>query len=272
MLGSRRTADKGVMTAALAVAVVGTLALLHAGVGAAPGRRTGVHASRLMHGARHGAPAPAAHLVALGDSVATGFACGCDGYPTVLAGQLAEQHGLAADVVDDAVNGLTTAGLLRQLQDPDVRNDVSRATVVTVTIGANDFDESSAGRGSCVSPQLACYQQALAGLPDRMSAALTAVRAAAPTAQVVLTDYWNVFQDGQVAAQQGPAAVAAGRDLTARVNEVLEQTARAAGVVYVDLDAPFHSADPTPLLTSDGDHPSAAGASVIARAVAQALA
>jgi lysophospholipase L1-like esterase len=91
---------------------------------------------------------------------------------------------------------------------------------------------------------------------------------------VLVTDYWNVFRDGQVALDSDGAAE---RDWSVRVtnaaNAAICKAARIQGATCVDLVAPFKGSgdrDPTPLLADDGDHPNAAGMKVIVAALMKA--
>lgn len=79
----------------------------------------------------------AAGYVALGDSITAGY--GLAEESPCFAELVARQNGLS--LANHAVNGLTSAGLLAQLQDPDgaLCGDVAAADVVTVTIGGNDL-------------------------------------------------------------------------------------------------------------------------------------
>lgn len=66
--------------------------------------------------------------------------------------------------------------------------------LITVTIGANDVQRCvSRSPGGPMSVDYACVQQGLATVATRLPAALGALRAAAPDAQIVVTDYYNPF-------------------------------------------------------------------------------
>jgi lysophospholipase L1-like esterase len=87
---------------------------------------------------------------------------------------------------------------------------------------------------------------------------------------VLVTGYWNVFEDGAVARDSFPdVGVRATRRLTRLANAAIQQDARATGATYVDLYAPFNGpvsrGDTTRLLAADGDHPNAAGQALIAQ-------
>jgi lysophospholipase L1-like esterase len=207
-------------------------------------------------------------LVALGDSVPAGTACACLPFPVRAARAL----GPTAVARDLARPGQDTPGLLAQLDEPDTVAALRRAGGVTVTIGANDFDEDSAEDGRCSDPS-ACWADELAALRADVPRLLDRLeRLVRPGVPVVVTGYWNVFRDGAVAAARGPAYVRASTALTEAVNDVLEGAAHDAGQAYVDLAGPFsRSGDVTSLLAADGDHPNARGHRLIAEQLVPAL-
>ena len=86
---------------------------------------------------------------------------------------------------------------------------------------------------------------------------------------VLVTGYWNVFEDGAVARRDYPdVGVRATQRLTGLVNDGIRAAADRGGATYVDLSVPFDGprtgGDPTRLLGPDGDHPNAAGQDLIA--------
>ncbi|QNE16764.1 SGNH/GDSL hydrolase family protein [Kribbella qitaiheensis] len=149
---------------------------------------------------------------------------------------------------------------------------VSGADVDLLTIGANDFGDhhdeiveascAKAGAGDCVSDELAQLSSDLRRILSR----LRQLRADRPTTALV-TGYWDVFEDGQVARQNFSAdGIAATVDLTKRVNAVIAAATIAEGAMSVELSGPFQRAgDITKLLAPDGDHPDAAGHQLIAQ-------
>lgn len=216
------------------------------------------------------------HVVALGDSVPSGAACGCDPFPVLYGRLLAHHTGGRVTVDDEGVNGLDTAGLLAQLRQPAVAGAVRRAGVVLVTIGANDFADhhddvtgGGCGAGSeCVDDEVGAMREGLAAVLDRVRA----LRNRHPTT-VLVTGYWNVFEDGDVAVgASGAAGLEASLTLTRRVNAAIQGAARSAGAAYVDLFPAFQASghDITGLLADDGDHPDAAGHALIARILLRA--
>jgi lysophospholipase L1-like esterase len=222
-------------------------------------------------------PTPALRVVALGDSVTAGTACNCSAFPAVYGGLLGRRTGASVTVDNLGVSGLDSAGLLGQLDQAD--SAVAGADVVLLTIGANDFgdhhDEITEGRcapadgGDCVSDEL----EQLSGNLNRILTRIRALREARVTT-VLVTGYWNVFEDGEVARQAfPPEGVAATVELTRRVNKVVAAVSASHGAAYVDLFGPFENrgrVGVTRLLAADGDHPDAAGHLLIAQVLAQA--
>lgn len=218
-------------------------------------------------------------VVGLGDSVTAGTACGCEDFVRLYATGLARRWNRVVRASNLGKGGLTSAGLVARLEgDPAVRSQVAAADVVLVTIGANDVlpalrawdDGSGQDQATCGG---ACEDDDLDRVDADVRAALRDVhqlRAGRPTL-VLVTTYWNVFEDGDVArADRGAAYLRWSDGLTRRLNEGLEQAARSENAVPVDLYGPFKAdgqRDPTRLLAGDGDHPNAAGHRVITSAL-----
>ncbi|MDQ6641343.1 MAG: SGNH/GDSL hydrolase family protein, partial [Actinomycetota bacterium] len=142
---------------------------------------------------------------------------------------------------------------------------------VVITIGANDFSyrHDDVTSGACHADCLADTIQHVASVVTEIVATVHQLRAGEPTA-VLLTGYWNVFEDGAVARRLFPlAGLAASAELTEKVNNALHQVAVNNGAAYVDLydvfDGPDAPGDVTTLLADDGDHPNAEGHGLIAR-------
>lgn len=212
-------------------------------------------------------------VVALGDSVPSGAACGCVPFPEVYGTLLSQRTGTSVTVSNDAVSELDTTGLLAQFQQTSLTDQVRRADVVLVTIGANDFldHHDDVLQGSCgTTPTSDCLSDELASMRSHLTSVLAevgALRHGEPTS-VLVTGYWNVFEDGQVAQKAaGLSGLAASIQLTRTVNTAIESVATAAGAQYVDLYRPFQDRSGTDidsLLSPDGDHPNAAGHRLIA--------
>lgn len=144
---------------------------------------------------------PRAVVVGLGDSVTAGTNCGCTDFITQYAAQLPALDGGPAIATNDGTPGLTTDGLVQNLtSDGPTRAAVAGSTIVIITIGANDLGPLLAtwqANGCSVT----CYQPAVTTMGQgvrRVLALVDGLRAGRPTTLLV-TDYWNVFQDGDVA-------------------------------------------------------------------------
>ena len=214
-------------------------------------------------------------VVSLGDSVTAGDGCDCTDFITAYAAGLPHPGRASAVPVNLGQGGLTSDGLLSELStDPRTRHDVRRAGTVVITIGANDLVPlvNVWGEGGC---QAACYGPPTVKTGKTVQRVVQQVHALNATALVMVTTYWNVFEDGDVAeALRGASFLPWSDAVTRAANKEICAAARRATAVCVDLYAPFKgqlgAEDPTPLLEDDGDHPNAAGHQLIARALLRA--
>lgn len=223
-------------------------------------------------------------VLGLGDSVTSGAHCDCTPFVEQLGALLAARDHVRADPVNLGTDGATVADLVQQLAEPDTRRQVAAADVVVVTIGANDlqpaldrWDSSPVSTGAeqtCVGgPDEATLDQVGADVGTVLEK-VAALRAGRPT-RVLVTEYWNVFEDGAVgAADRGTAYLRWSDALTRCLNRHLCTAAHAHQATCVDLYTAFKGdgrADPTSMLADDGDHPDAAGHALIARTLLAAL-
>ncbi len=212
-------------------------------------------------------------VVGLGDSVTSGYHCDCTPFVQQYAALTARRTGRPMTADNLGVNGLTTSGLLAQLGSSDVAQPVSGADIVLVTIGANDAAESLArwSAGHCDQACLQAGADEVGSTLDEVLDRIRTLRDGLPT-EILVTTYWNVVQDGVVARGGFSAAYLRASDtLTRAVNAAICTSATASAASCVDLYRPFKqdgSADPTPLLAADGDHPDAAGHALVARTLA----
>jgi lysophospholipase L1-like esterase len=213
-------------------------------------------------------------VLAMGDSVPSGAACQCQPFPETYGDLLSKRTGTQVTVDNRAVGGLDTAGLVTQLRQPDMEDAVRRADVFLLTIGANDFGDHHAEvvHGECGTGDVDCVSDELTAMGDRLESVLARIRSlrqGRPTT-ILVTGYWNVFQDGDVARRDfGERGLQAALHLTERANQVIRSVSDRAGARYVDIFAPFErpGADVTSLLAPDGNHPDAAGHELIARSL-----
>ncbi len=212
-------------------------------------------------------------VMALGDSVPYGTACGCTPYPQLTGAALSRVVGRHISVDNDAVPGYRSSNVLDGLEhSADVEEDVRTSGVFLIEIGANDvsFSGSCGTDSSCYLPKVPQTADNIRHIIDRLHQ-LTRGR----PIELVLVDYWNVWLGGRYAAAQGPAYVATADALTAAVDDVIRSAAAADRSHYVDLRTlfrgPDQDEDESDLLAPDGDHPNSAGQQLIAAAVERAL-
>ena len=214
-------------------------------------------------------------VVALGDSVTAGSACDCTPFPELYAAALSARGPAKVRAANLGQSGLTTTGLVDQLGGRSTREALSGAARVVVTIGANDLlplIERRAASGCDAS----CSQPSVDQMGEGLARALARVRSDDPALQQLLvTTYWNVFEDGDVAdALRGPGFADWSDGVTKAANAAICRDAAAASATCVDLYTPFVGTDgqrnPTSLLADDGDHPNAAGHAVVAAALLKA--
>lgn len=216
-------------------------------------------------------------MVALGDSVTSGGPCGCTPFPQQYAADIAKVRGVPTTADNLGVGGLDSSVLLADLRDPTSVDSaaVKSADIDLVTIGANDFADHhldvtqgqcrQGGNNDCVQDELARMRSNVSAILNRIHHLRRHLRTA-----LLVTGYWNVFEDGDVARSSFPdIGVKATQELTRRVNDAIRRAALAGGATFVDLYAPFNGpearGDVTHLLGSDGDHPNQGGQALIAR-------
>lgn len=220
--------------------------------------------------------------VALGDSVTAGSACGCTAFPALYATAAGAYYGVPVTMQNLGAGGLSSTQLVAVLAKTDsVESRALRsADIDLITIGANDFgdDHDDVTAGVCSGAKNdECTADELRQLGQNITDIVSTIhrdRGSRPTT-ILITGYWNVFEDGEVARSSFSAAGrAATKKLTASVNQTIEAAAHASGASYVDLAGPYDQADPdqdpTSLLAPDGDHPNAAGHALIARTLVSA--
>jgi len=212
-------------------------------------------------------------VVGVGDSVTSATVCACTGFVESYAAHLPAEAGGPAREVNLGTDGLTADGLRVLMTTPSpTAAGVAQGDILLVTIGANDL-MPLLSRWRATGCPASCYSPAVdavgADVRDILTAA-KALRGQRPT-RILVTDYWNVFADGDIArASEGPGYLRWSDELTRALNSRICSVARNAGAICVDLYTPFKGdggLNPTGLLAADGDHPNAAGNRIISSAL-----
>jgi lysophospholipase L1-like esterase len=208
-------------------------------------------------------------VVGIGDSVTSGLTCDCEPFVELYATGLALRPGLRTSSVNLGVPGSTSSDVLQSLtQVGAFRDQVAKADVLLVTTGANDLNGLELkGPAGCPAT---CYTPLIDSVGRNVGLIVDAARAAQPDhpPTVLVTDYWNVFEDGAVGIAENGSAFQSWSDALTRAESAqICDAAQRAGATCVSLYAPFKasgSAGTTRLLGADGDHPNAAGHRLIA--------
>ena len=215
-------------------------------------------------------------LVGLGDSVPEASTCGCTGYVGLLGQALHAATRRPVVVHNDASGGATTSDVEQDLRGGQTAADLVHADVVTVEVGANDFDLDRVDDPTCLPANASCWAGTLTGVSTGLTDIVAGIRDidTNPHLQIALVGYWNVTVDGDVGAARGSDFVAGSDALTRDVNDTIKAVARSSHAIYVDAYTPFKGAgslDPTSALLDDGDHLNAEGHAIMESAVFDAL-
>jgi lysophospholipase L1-like esterase len=208
-------------------------------------------------------------IVALGDSVPSGYHCNCTPYPQLSAQGLASTTGQTVTATHDAVAGYTTTNVLNQLNsDTTAIDQVRKADVVEINIGANDVPWNGQKCGTsvdCYAPLVPPMQENLASIVSRVKNLTSGHKVL-----IVLLDYWSIWLGGTYARNQGHAYVQAARRMTAQVDSAIKTTASQTGSSYVSerraFKGPSFGYIESHYLATDGEHPNAAGHQALASA------
>ena len=216
-------------------------------------------------------PAPGIPLtyVALGDSYpAGGGPVGGESYVDHYEDLIERRSETEVEVTDLAVSGATTADLLTTISGAEAKTALQQAHLVTVTIGGNDFLQAA---GECRT-DLACLNGTVDDIEVRLVEVATRVRAEAPDALILMTNYPDVVAGNPAALSfLGYGSFEAAREVSMRSSEMVCSVAERNDMTCVDVYRAFNGNDGRTsawgegLLAVDIIHPSAEGHRLIAR-------
>lgn len=130
-------------------------------------------------------------LVALGDSMATGYGVGLDEvYTQQYAALLEDELDITVTVRSHATNELTTVAEWVEVvaTDESLRTDLREAEIVTLWLGFHDIGEAVFGgcTGDWPDPLKACFEEATASMPSDFDELLASIKDLVPEEATVL--------------------------------------------------------------------------------------
>lgn len=194
----------------------------------------------------------------LGDSLArgTGDETGL-GIGGRLVDELKKTRPTVKPAVNIAVNGSRTADLEAQLRSPNVQTLIGQSNVIVISIGGNDLWGGTDYKVVQLRDPATVMDQVLA----HVTAIVTAVRRANPTARIFMIGLYNPFVNAPF-----------GKQLSSLVNRwnarVTEQFANDPNFTLVETSDLFSHRD---RLSLDRFHPNDEGYRLIARRIADSL-
>lgn len=143
------------------------------------------------------------HLVVLGDSLAQGFG---DASGNGFAGDVAADYrheGKRVVMTNLGIDGLTSSGLRNQLQQASVRQAVTPASVILLSIGGNDLN-NAAGLPALNLHKITTAQRQF---HTNLAAILQQLRSWNQTAPILLVGLYNPYENVTAQRQQTNAVV-----------------------------------------------------------------
>jgi len=172
--------------------------------------------------------------VAIGDSLAAGqtpFQQIDAGYSDLIAMRLQAMDQLKFYTKELAFPGFTTANVLERIKTEEARDLLANATLVTVSVGANDLlslVRLNPTAGTLTFSQLQA-DYALNIVRKNMEAILNELGVLAPKAQVYVIGYYFAYPAVHLTQKEGT------NEQLVKLNTILQQQAELAGAVYVNV-------------------------------------
>lgn len=200
--------------------------------------------------------------LALGDSITRGYGVPSSAsFPTLYADFL-RRHDPYLRLLNLGVNGLTTNGLLASLQyNHDLRQSVSEAELITLTIGSNDLLHLI--RNPHQTMNMSQLPTIFNHLNKTLALTGAELRHLNPRATIKVATLYNPLPAGPYALYMALA-----QGVIDNANRIIVTWARHYGFIVVCLDRVFRGKEHL-LISPDYLHPNAAGYQVIAKAFAR---
>lgn len=209
------------------------------------------------------------YYVALGDSLAAGQTPNRmidAGYADFIAQRLASQRQLTHFTKQLAFSGFTTAQVLERVQEPLAQPDLQKATLITISAGANDLlglVSADAATGEVRFDQLAA-DFALNEVRKNMQLIFDELATRAPQATVYVMGYYFPYPYVHDVQKEG---LMRQQDI---LNAILQQVATANDAIFVDVATSFNKQAVTYLPNAADVHPNFEGYRVMANAFLRA--
>lgn len=203
-------------------------------------------------------PGKTVHIVALGDSLTHGFGdASGQGYVGDVSAQF-RHNGNRVIQSNLGIDGLTSAGLVAQVKQPEVENLLASANLILISIGGNDLDKAAGLPNIDTRRITAADKQFNANL----ARILTQIRSVNKTGVIALIGLYNPYGDAAAVRKQTDAIV---ESWDQQEDQVVSGFPNAVVVQTFDL----FELHPAAFLYADHFHPNQAGYQRIAERVWQ---